>query len=197
MIDKDNNPAAPAVGAPVADMVPRSRLVAMERELQEAADKLKAVQQSAGDEIRRLNREAAPRFESVWCSQCGRQFGPGNSGFSHCADHAAPAASAEGVTDKKAALEALMANHGNAEDLYIEQGRNMNCPHCGGSGHVDDVAPAASLREQEECFVRGWIAAAKWTDALDIISDIGSPAFETVMKEAVDAQRLGREKDKP
>lgn len=30
---------------------------------------------------------AAPRFENVGCSQCGRGFGPGNGGFSHCADH--------------------------------------------------------------------------------------------------------------
>ncbi|KUY54339.1 hypothetical protein WS45_20895 [Burkholderia sp. RF2-non_BP3] len=30
---------------------------------------------------------AAPRFENVGCSQCGRGFGPGNAGFSHCADH--------------------------------------------------------------------------------------------------------------
>lgn len=40
--------------APADDMVPRSRLRAMERELQEAADKLARVQQTAGDEIRRL-----------------------------------------------------------------------------------------------------------------------------------------------
>ncbi|RRA01943.1 hypothetical protein [Burkholderia cepacia] len=30
---------------------------------------------------------AAPRFDNVGCSQCGRSFGPGNAGFSHCADH--------------------------------------------------------------------------------------------------------------
>lgn len=29
-----------------------------------------------------------PKFAEVWCSQCGRSFGPGNHGFSHCADHA-------------------------------------------------------------------------------------------------------------
>ena len=26
-------------------------------------------------------------FENVSCSQCGREFGPGEHGFSHCADH--------------------------------------------------------------------------------------------------------------
>jgi hypothetical protein len=30
---------------------------------------------------------AAPRFANVGCSECGRGFGPGNAGFSHCADH--------------------------------------------------------------------------------------------------------------
>ena len=28
-----------------------------------------------------------PVFENVWCSQCGREFGPGNHGYSHCFDH--------------------------------------------------------------------------------------------------------------
>lgn len=29
--------------------------------------------------------------------------------------------------------------HGPAEALYIEQEASLNCPACGGSGHVDDV----------------------------------------------------------
>lgn len=29
----------------------------------------------------------AQRFDNVGCSECGRGFGPGNAGFSHCADH--------------------------------------------------------------------------------------------------------------
>lgn len=28
-----------------------------------------------------------PRFEKTYCSQCGREFGPGDHGYSHCADH--------------------------------------------------------------------------------------------------------------
>lgn len=32
----------------------------------------------------------AARFENVSCSQCGRDFGPGEHGFSNCHDHAAP-----------------------------------------------------------------------------------------------------------
>lgn len=30
---------------------------------------------------------APPRFANVSCSQCGREFGPGNNGFSHCEHH--------------------------------------------------------------------------------------------------------------
>ena len=29
-----------------------------------------------------------PRFAQTSCSQCGQEFGPGDSGFSHCIDHA-------------------------------------------------------------------------------------------------------------
>lgn len=28
-----------------------------------------------------------PRYEKVWCSQCGSEFGPRDSGYSHCSDH--------------------------------------------------------------------------------------------------------------
>ena len=33
--------------------------------------------------------------ENVSCSQCGRDFGPGEHGYSHCADHSLPNASVE------------------------------------------------------------------------------------------------------
>lgn len=29
------------------------------------------------------------KFENVSCSQCGKEFGPGDHGFSHCEDHEA------------------------------------------------------------------------------------------------------------
>lgn len=32
-------------------------------------------------------RAAHPRFAATSCSQCGKDTGPGSSGFSHCADH--------------------------------------------------------------------------------------------------------------
>ena len=28
------------------------------------------------------------KFDNVSCSQCGESFGPGDSGYSHCEDHA-------------------------------------------------------------------------------------------------------------
>lgn len=34
-----------------------------------------------------MNSPTAPRFADVSCSQCGRSFGPGDHGFSHCASH--------------------------------------------------------------------------------------------------------------
>lgn len=29
-----------------------------------------------------------PRFAITYCSQCGKNLGPGDAGVSHCADHA-------------------------------------------------------------------------------------------------------------
>jgi hypothetical protein len=34
------------------------------------------------------SRLAAPRFQRVYCSQCGRGFGPRDNGFSSCVSHA-------------------------------------------------------------------------------------------------------------
>ncbi len=30
--------------------------------------------------------------------------------------------------------------HGSPEDMYVGMHKHLNCPHCGGSGHIDDVA---------------------------------------------------------
>lgn len=30
---------------------------------------------------------ASPKFQNVFCSNCGQEFGPGNDGFSHCESH--------------------------------------------------------------------------------------------------------------
>lgn len=29
-----------------------------------------------------------PKFTNVFCSQCGKDFGPGDHGYSHCENHA-------------------------------------------------------------------------------------------------------------
>jgi hypothetical protein len=47
--------------------------------------------------LRALYAAARPtqaRFPSVSCSSCGKGFGPGNEGFSHCDDHERIAATA-------------------------------------------------------------------------------------------------------
>lgn len=31
--------------------------------------------------------DGKPRFDITHCSQCGGEFGPGDSGYSHCVDH--------------------------------------------------------------------------------------------------------------
>jgi hypothetical protein len=35
------------------------------------------------------NATGEPRFQRVYCSQCGGEFPGGNEGFSHCSDHGA------------------------------------------------------------------------------------------------------------
>ena len=39
----------------------------------------------------------------------------------------------------KALEEALKPEQGSPEDMYIEMHKHLNCPYCGGSGHIDDV----------------------------------------------------------
>jgi len=34
------------------------------------------------------DRNDFPRFTNVYCSNCGKAFGPGDHGFSHCESHA-------------------------------------------------------------------------------------------------------------
>ncbi len=33
---------------------------------------------------------ASPKFAETWCSNCGRKFGPGDHGYSHCDQHGSP-----------------------------------------------------------------------------------------------------------
>lgn len=68
------------------------------------------------------------RFQETFCSQCGGAFGPGDSGFSHCVDHA---------PDR---LEPN-SNMGQSErDLILDQIRadqdDVECPACRGHGEI-------------------------------------------------------------
>lgn len=47
------------------------------------------------------------RFEETYCSQCGKAFGPRDSGFSHCSDHQEP-----------------------RPTIFVQ------CPCCGGEGRI-------------------------------------------------------------
>jgi hypothetical protein len=38
--------------------------------------------------------------------------------------------------------------HGSPEDMYVEMHKHLNCPHCGGSGHIDDVKQEQGERQE-------------------------------------------------
>ena len=71
-----------------------------------------------------------PRFWQVHCSQCGGTFGPGDSGYSHCEDHAglspnntAWSLPAEWLADMAEALEHVRHEDGGPKLLKPEAGR--------------------------------------------------------------------------
>lgn len=35
----------------------------------------------------KVEESMEPRYKEVYCSQCGKEFGPGDCGYSHCEDH--------------------------------------------------------------------------------------------------------------
>jgi hypothetical protein len=49
---------------------------------------VRAMSEDAELEAERSLDSDRPRFANVYCSSCGQKFGPGNAGFSSCADHA-------------------------------------------------------------------------------------------------------------
>lgn len=55
------------------------------------------------------------RFAETFCSQCGGKFGPGNNGFSHCADHQSP-----GVRKAMDVFEAALIARRVSEALSLE-----------------------------------------------------------------------------
>lgn len=43
-----------------------------------------------------------PKFENVGCSSCGRDFGPGDHGFSHCENHSPALMAARRIVQARA-----------------------------------------------------------------------------------------------
>lgn len=75
-----------------------ARLIAAAPEMLAALETLVAALPEDGEWAHFLDIKAAaiaalakakgiPKFENVSCSQCGRSFGPGDHGFSHCKNH--------------------------------------------------------------------------------------------------------------
>ena len=59
------------------------------RECEEVANATECDGDTAHECVVAIRERAAldPRFANVSCSQCGRDFGPGDHGFSHCEHH--------------------------------------------------------------------------------------------------------------
>jgi hypothetical protein len=76
-----------------------------------------------------------PKFEKTYCSQCGGEFGPSDSGFSHCSTHAMlsriKANPAWGVREIER-LQQRIADLEN-EKSYPPEDAEI-CPACGGQG---------------------------------------------------------------
>lgn len=65
----------------------RAVLITAKHEIKdETAQRVLARRIAAASEA--IARATTPRFADVSCSSCGQSFGPGDEGFSHCADHA-------------------------------------------------------------------------------------------------------------
>ena len=80
----------------------------------------------------------ATRFLKTYCSQCGAEFGPGDSGFSHCGDHALRSevvpckdCFGKGYNDEFHAV----AGHYNRGETF-----RMECEACEGAGHTTQGA---------------------------------------------------------
>jgi len=51
------------------------------------AERLEAMRAARRGVSKPVEPAAIPAHQMVYCSQCGRGFGPGNHGFSHCSSH--------------------------------------------------------------------------------------------------------------
>lgn len=55
------------------------------------------------------------------------------------------------------------AEHGNPENMYVEMCKHLNCPHCGGSGHIDDVAEQEPKREWVSLTDEEWVEIDRYS----------------------------------
>jgi hypothetical protein len=89
---------------------------------------------------------------------------------------------------KKSHQEALAKQeHGSPEDMYIEMHKHLNCPHCGGSGHIDDVKqeqgePVAWMRKDEfkamtDVEKQAWMLADDYWK--EVVKDYTIPLYTT------------------
>jgi len=77
-----------------------------------------------------------PKFNETFCSQCGKSFGPGDGGYSHCSDH-------------RAATRAKRLAGTRVQSAVIHDPYDT-CAHCGSFHYThnnpDGVARAANCR---------------------------------------------------
>lgn len=101
---------------------------------------------------------------------CGRVWSAWGVGTMSEDDFSPVADDAERVAEiTDAVLAALAARHpvtmtnaGDSEAKFIAEGRGLNCPACGGSGHVDDARPPGAQ------VPKGWkLVPVKITDEME------------------------------
>lgn len=98
------------------------------------------------------------KFPEVYCSNCGQQFGPGDSGFSHCESHAGlfstevrsygPADWARSLDEIKAEASAQAMSEIEEKRRYITRSKKP----------AEDLwsailAAHVKFKEAEECFL--------------------------------------------
>jgi hypothetical protein len=66
-----------------------------------------------------MSENKKPQFDKVYCSQCGGEFGPRDSGYSHCSDHRREATIKHTATVETIARETV--KRWERDQVYLEQ----------------------------------------------------------------------------
>lgn len=85
-----------------------------------------------------------PRFARTYCSQCGGEFGPGNSGFSHCSDHFRRVPGwdcADGTPEEDHDWKLIVG------DSSVGEGDYMECRQCGKEREATEAEIADSWHD--------------------------------------------------